>query len=86
MMPQLEAPGYRRLGEIFVKETLFNEIREALTKRLINKKLNFIEASKLIESMGGKNPSTILEALRYRVVWYGINPENTEIHENEGSA
>ena len=38
-----------------------------------------IEATKLIESLGGRNASTILEALGYQILWRGISPETAEV-------
>jgi len=76
---QLEIVGYRRIHDMFVKETTLNLIAEKLKKMLQKQKLSFVEASKIVETYGGKNPSTILEALGYAIIWYGINPESTEI-------
>jgi hypothetical protein len=78
-LPKLKMGGYRRLHDMFVKETLLNVIRETLEGRLQGRTLSFAEASKLIESLGGKHPSIILEALGYKTVWRGIHPENAEV-------
>ena len=82
---QLQIAGYRRLSDMFAKETLLKVINEALTNGLQGQKLNFVEASKLIESSGGRNPSTILEALGYQIMWHGINPESAEIRKKPES-
>jgi predicted nuclease of restriction endonuclease-like RecB superfamily len=82
--------GYRRLGDIFIQKSLLDALDTALRTRLTSGKLNFGEASKLIESLGGKNPSSILEALGYRIItetmdvfkWYIVPKEksNKENH------
>lgn len=82
MMVMFSAPGYRRLGDIFVRETLLTTMGDALRSRLASGRLSLHEASQLIESLGGRDPSAILEALGYRIIWHGINPESAEISEN----
>lgn len=81
MIEKLHAPGHRRIGEIFISENLLGIIKDALANRLESGRLNFEEASKLIESLGGRNPSTVLDALGYRVVWHGIEPKSAEVCE-----
>lgn len=81
---QLQIKGYIRIYDMFVKETLLKTIDETLKSRVKGQNLNFIEASKLIESLGGKNPSMLLEALGYQIMWHGINPESAEIRKKLG--
>lgn len=83
IMPQLQATGYKKLGDLFIKETTLETIRNAINYRLTAQKLNFTEASKLIESLNGKNPTLILETLGYHVIWYGIDSESTEIRKEQ---
>ena len=75
----ISIPGYLRLGDLYVQKTLLEKIEIAIQNRLTSERLSFGEAVKLIESLGGKNPSSILEILGYRTIWRGINPELAEI-------
>lgn len=79
IIDQFQPNGYRRIGDMFVKESLLNSIDETLTCKLKSQKLSFDEATKVIESMGGRNSSTILETLGYQIIWHGISPETAEI-------
>ncbi|MFH0748426.1 MAG: DUF790 family protein [Candidatus Bathyarchaeota archaeon] len=80
---QIQITGYRRIGDMFVKETLFNAITEALSRRLEKQKLDFMEATELIEALGGRNSSAIIEALGYQIIWHGISPESAEIRKKQ---
>ncbi len=84
-MENLHADGYRRLDDMFIKETFLDAIDEKLKRRVEAGKLSLAEATTLIESAGGRNPSTILEALGYRIAWRGISPEMAEIHKKNSS-
>jgi len=75
----ISIPGYLRQGDLYVQKTFLEKIDNAIQSRLTSERLSFGQAVKLIESLGGKNPSTILEILGYRTIWRGINPELAEI-------
>jgi len=75
----ISIPGYLRQGDLYVQKTFLEKIDNAIQSRLTSGRLSFGQAVKLIESLGGKNPSTILEILGYRTIWRGINPELAEI-------
>ena len=79
MIDQLHVAEYRKLGHMFVKEDLLDAIDETLIQRLAKGTLHYSEATKLIESLGGRNASTILEALGYQILWRGISPETAEV-------
>ncbi|MDQ1281045.1 MAG: hypothetical protein QG670_2309 [Thermoproteota archaeon] len=83
IIPLLKTPGYRRLSDIFIKENTLETIEKAISDRLEAGKLNFLEVSKLIESLSGKNPALILETLGYQVIWHGIDSESTEIRRKQ---
>ena len=76
---KISIPGYLRLGDLYVQKTFLEKIDAAIQSRLTSERLSFGQAVKLIESLGGKSPSTILEILGYRTIWRGINPELAEI-------
>jgi predicted nuclease of restriction endonuclease-like RecB superfamily len=75
----ISIPGYLKLGDLCIQKTFLEKIDTAIQDRLTSERLSFGEAVKLIESLGGKNPSTILEILGYRTIWRGIIPELAEI-------
>ena len=74
-----EFPGYTRIGDMLVKETKLKEIRERLENRLDQGELILGEASRIIEDAGGKRPTSILNALGYKIEWHGIDPQTTKI-------
>jgi len=74
-----EFPGYTRLGDMLVKNTKLREIQEKLENRLNRGELNLLEASRIIEEVGGKRTANILAALGYSIEWHGIDPNLTKI-------
>ncbi|MFH0897507.1 MAG: DUF790 family protein [Candidatus Bathyarchaeota archaeon] len=80
---QLQAAGYRRLSYIFIRETLLDTIDKMLRHEMENRKLSLAKATELIESVGGRNASEVLEALGYRIIWNGISPKLAEIRKND---
>jgi predicted nuclease of restriction endonuclease-like RecB superfamily len=74
-----EFPGYTRLGDMLVKNTKLKEIQEKLENRLNRGELNLLEASRIIEEVGGKRTANILAALGYSIEWHGIDPNLTKI-------
>jgi biotin operon repressor len=79
VMDKLSAPGYRRLGDALVKETLLNSIKTTLNARLAKGGLSFSEAARLIESTGASEPSVVLDTLGFIIAWHGISPDSAEI-------
>ena len=76
---QLQVPGYLRIGDMFIKTAFLESIREKLEQRMERGKLSFAEATELIESVGGKNSSIILETLGYTIIWRGINAKMADV-------
>ncbi|UCD26282.1 MAG: hypothetical protein JSV75_05125, partial [Candidatus Bathyarchaeota archaeon] len=74
-----EFPGYKRLGDMLIKETKLEEIREKLENRLIQGELNLREATRIIETAGGRRPTSVLNALGYSIGWRGIDPQSAKI-------
>jgi len=79
VMDRLSAPGYKRLGDALVKETLLNSIKTLLDARLADGGLSLSEATKLIESTGASEPTIVLDALGFIIAWHGISPDSAEI-------
>jgi predicted nuclease of restriction endonuclease-like RecB superfamily len=80
VLREKEFPGYRRLGDMFIKQANLTDIRERLENRLERGELSLREASRIIEAAGGRRPATILDALGYKIRWQGIDPQSAEIH------
>lgn len=72
-------PGYRVLGDILIKQSRLEKIGKELEKRTATAPLNLQEATKLIEKLGGKKATTILDALGYTVEWQSINIQSAKI-------
>ena len=72
-------PGYTRLGDMLIRDSKLKQIQERLKKRLGEGKLSLGEASRIIEDLGGRRPTSILDALGYRVEWHGIDPESAKV-------
>ena len=79
ILREREVLGYRRLGDMLIKESKLKEIRGRLEKRLDQGELSLGEASRIIEDAGGRRPTSILDALGYRVEWHGIDPKLAKI-------
>jgi predicted nuclease of restriction endonuclease-like RecB superfamily len=79
IMDRLSTPGYRRLGDVLVRETVLNSIKTTIDARLADGRLSFSEASRLIESTGASEPSVVLDALGFIIAWHGISPDSAEI-------
>ena len=79
VMEQLHAEGYRRYGDTFLNEEFLRMVEDDLHEKLSREGLSFAEASRIVESHGGKKPSLILEALGYDVQWNSINPEQAKV-------
>jgi len=75
-----EFPGYRRLGDMFIKIASLTDIGERLENRLERGELSLREASRIVEAAGGRRPATILDALGYKIRWHGIDPQSAKIH------
>ncbi|MCJ7631173.1 DUF790 family protein [Candidatus Bathyarchaeota archaeon] len=90
VIESFSVPGYLRMGDFFVERSFLDAVDSALRSRLASGKLNFAQAGELIESLGGKNQSAILEGLGYRIItetmdvskWYIMTKEksNAEKH------
>lgn len=85
VLNEREIPGYMRLGDILIHQSKLETIHERLEKRLTQGELSFEEASKIIEDEDGKKPTLILDALRYKIEWHGIDPQSAKIHRNNSS-
>jgi hypothetical protein len=72
-------PGYKRLGDMLIKEAKLQEIEERLRTRMEQGELNLKEASRIIEDAGGKRPTNILDALGYKIDWHGIDSETAKV-------
>ena len=72
-------PGYKRLGDMLIKEAKLQEIEERLRTRMEQGVLSLKEASRIIEDAGGKRPANILDALGYKIDWHGIDPNSARI-------
>ena len=79
VLKEREVPGYMRLGGMLIKETKLIEIRERLENRLDQSELSLGEASGIIEAAGGRRPTSILNALGYKIEWHGIDPQSAKI-------
>jgi hypothetical protein len=78
-LTEREFPGYTRLGDMLVKKTKLEEIREKIENRLNSGELNLVEASRIVENAGGRRTANILDALGYSIEWCGIDPHSTKI-------
>ena len=78
-----EIKGYMDLGDYLISKTKLYEIEKKLCDRLEKEDISYMEAVKLIEESGGKNPSRILEVLKFGVKWQGIDPDSAKIYKNE---
>jgi transcriptional regulator with XRE-family HTH domain len=78
-----EIPGYKLLPDLLIRGDKLREIGDSLKRRILDGRLSLNEASRIIEELGGIKPTAILEALGYRVVWRGIDPDAAEV-EAEG--
>ena len=76
-------PGYKTLPGMLIREDKLREIDSSLIRRLTNGRLSLHEASKLIEKLGGVEPTIILETLGYRIKWYGIDPSTAEVEKKK---
>ncbi len=71
--------GYRMLGDLLIKPCTLDRIERELRKRSAQGELTLQETTVLIQNMGGRRPTIILEALGYGIQWQGINPEEAKI-------
>jgi hypothetical protein len=71
--------GYKRIGDMFIKKELLEEIQARLEEQIKQRELTLSQATKIIEDVGGRSPVGILNLLGYKVMWHGINPESTKI-------
>jgi hypothetical protein len=67
------------LGGILIKDTKIREIQERIEEQLEQREISLGEASKIIEDAGGRRPTSILDALGYRIEWQGIDPHSAKI-------
>ena len=74
-----EVQGYTRLGDMLIKNTKLEEIREAVESRLNQGDLSLEEASRIVEEIGGRRTVSILDALGYKIEWHGIDPNSASI-------
>jgi len=74
---------YVDLGDYLISKTKLYEIERKLCERFEKDNISYMEAVKLIEESGGKNPSRILEVLKFGVKWQGIDPDSAKIFKNE---
>ena len=72
-------PGYTRLGDMLIRDSKLKQIRERLEERLGQGELTLGEASRIIEDLGGRRPTSILDALGYRIEWHGIDPKSAKV-------
>ncbi|MFQ6076455.1 MAG: hypothetical protein ACE5Z5_10035, partial [Candidatus Bathyarchaeia archaeon] len=72
-------PGYTRLGDLLIRDSKLKQIQERLKKRLSEGELSLGEASRIIEDLGGQRPTSILDALGYRIEWHGIDPKSAKV-------
>lgn len=79
ILKERQVPGYLLLSDILIKESKLEEIKNKLKEQLRKEELNLVDASSLIEEMGGKKPIEIIEALGYRIEWHGIDPKASKI-------
>ncbi len=79
VLKKKEVPGYMRLGDMFIKETKLKEIQEELETRLDQAELSIGEAHRIIQAAGGVRPTSILDALGYKIEWHGIDPQSARI-------
>ncbi|MCW4001647.1 MAG: DUF790 family protein [Candidatus Bathyarchaeota archaeon] len=79
ILMEREFLGYIRLGDMLIKETKLEEIREKLENRLIQGELNLREATRIIETAGGRRSTSVLNALGYSIGWRGIDPQSAKI-------
>jgi len=80
VLREREFPGYKRLGDMFIRMANLTDIGERLENRLERGELGLREASRIIEAAGGRRPAAILEALGYKIRWHGIDPQSARIH------
>ena len=76
-------PGYMNLGGMLIKDIKMREIHQRIEEQLEQGEVSLDEASKIIEEAGGKRPTSILDALGYRIEWQGIDPQSTKIRRGE---
>lgn len=83
ILKKKEVLGYRRLGDMFIKETKLKEIRQELETRLDQAELSIGEAHRIIQAAGGTRPTSILDALGYKIEWHGIDPQSARIRRRD---
>ena len=71
--------GYTRIGDMLIRETKLKEIQERLEEQLDQGELSLGQASEIIEDAGARRPTSILDALGYRIEWHGIDPQSAKI-------
>jgi hypothetical protein len=79
-------PEYRQLGDLLIKEGKLREIGQHLENALQERELSSHEASQIIENVGGRSPTLILEALGYEIEWHGIDPQSAKIRRKDQHA
>jgi len=80
VLEEREFPGYVRLGDMLIEESKLGEIQERLEGRLVGGELGLAKATRIIEDMGGRKPTSILQALGYRIEWHDIDFRSAKIH------
>ncbi|MFX0097456.1 MAG: DUF790 family protein [Candidatus Hodarchaeota archaeon] len=79
ILQEREIQGFKQLGDLLIKESKLAEIRDIIESRLDKGELSFDEASDIIRETGGKMPTSILNALGYKVEWEGIDPRLAKV-------
>jgi hypothetical protein len=74
-----EIPAYTQLGDILIKDIKLKEIQQSLENALDQDDLSVDEATRMIENAGVKQPTSILDALGYKIEWHGIDPQSAKI-------
>lgn len=83
ILKERPVPGYVALPDMLIKESKLQEIGWKLKERLSKGELSLAEASIIIEKDEGQNPTSVLEALGYRIEWHGIDPKSAKIREEK---
>jgi predicted nuclease of restriction endonuclease-like RecB superfamily len=73
-------PNYHRVGDAFIQDALWQRIAKVLQQRIQEGPLSLHDAAHLIEELGGRHPTRILDTLGYRIEWRGIDPSTARVH------
>lgn len=78
-----EIRGYLNLEDSLISEKKLCEIEEKLCDRMEKEEISYTEAVNIIERIGGKDPTRILEILNFSIKWHGIDSDSARIYKSD---